>query len=648
MAGLPPIGLHRDLRPLGRGPDTDDVVAAVVELRQRHLQRDRVHRVAGEEIPAAAAGTRAAADRHEVERRADVTEEPVVTLTREDLGAVAEVVDAGHRQRVVVRRRARADVVGRREQPVPDDALALAVEPCDGVLLLCVLQECDRRAVLEPEPPRQVGLAVPVLVGVDHVPGRRRERVPVRSGGGVFTRDVVGDDRHGARLVRAPERVGVGVVRGGVLRDQRGLPVARSLGCRGAPAPRRERHDQRCRGCGRQESECELSHRPVAPFNCVGRHVGPDSHDAPNRFGPMSEYRPMARTFAHLSDEAIVALVARSDEEALAELYDRFGRVAYGLALRVLRDDKLAEDAVQEGFLTAWRNADRFMPERAKASTWILTLVHRRAVDLVRREDRPRPSKTMRGCASNASVCKRHFVSYRTSSGRRSSSPTTAASANQSLRRGSANPSVRSRAGCSRALRACANCWQSPATEKRHGSQRPPRPDRCVRARRPRRRRRARVRGAPFPLRPLPGRAGVAVGGRRCARLRDRGADAAAGAARAHSPAGPARASERRAAPPSLGRARRRRCRGCGVCGDRAGHLGRVAGELPRSSRSRARARSTSPAERWSWGKPATPLSSCSTSSELRPAVRTRLGSARAAHPDAPGSSMVDRTAPCP
>ena len=45
---------------------------------------------------------------------------------------------------------------------------------------------------------------------------------------------------------------------------------------------------------------------------------------------------PMSRTFAHLSDEAVVALVARSDEHALAELYDRFGRVAYGLAYRVL------------------------------------------------------------------------------------------------------------------------------------------------------------------------------------------------------------------------------------------------------------------------------------------------------------------------
>src|SRR5207247_2133955 len=98
----------------------------------------------------------------------------------------------------------------------------------------------------------------------------------------------------------------------------------------------------------------------------------------------------MSRAFAHLSDEAVVALIARSDEQALAELYDRFGRVAYGLALRILRDEALAEDAVQDAFLTAWQRADTFMPERAKASTWLLTLVHRRAVDLVRREERRR------------------------------------------------------------------------------------------------------------------------------------------------------------------------------------------------------------------------------------------------------------------
>jgi RNA polymerase sigma factor (sigma-70 family) len=118
--------------------------------------------------------------------------------------------------------------------------------------------------------------------------------------------------------------------------------------------------------------------------------------------------RRMQRAFAHLSDEAVVALVARSDETALGELYDRFGRVAYGLAFRILRDRSLAEDAVQEGFMTAWRTADRFMPERAKASTWLLTLVHRRAVDLVRREDRRRAEPLGEGYEAAAESSTEH------------------------------------------------------------------------------------------------------------------------------------------------------------------------------------------------------------------------------------------------
>jgi RNA polymerase sigma-70 factor (ECF subfamily) len=96
----------------------------------------------------------------------------------------------------------------------------------------------------------------------------------------------------------------------------------------------------------------------------------------------------MRKQHAHLSDEALVALVSRGDEDALAELYDRVSRIAYGLALRVLRDERYAEDAVQEAFLQVWRRAATFRADRAKASTWILTLVHRRAVDLVRREER--------------------------------------------------------------------------------------------------------------------------------------------------------------------------------------------------------------------------------------------------------------------
>jgi RNA polymerase sigma factor (sigma-70 family) len=98
----------------------------------------------------------------------------------------------------------------------------------------------------------------------------------------------------------------------------------------------------------------------------------------------------MPPPLAHLSDEALLTFVTRSDEAALAELYDRYARVAYGLALRIVRDPSLAQDAVQDAFLAAWRTAAAFDPMRGKVSTWLLTLVHRRAVDVVRREDRRR------------------------------------------------------------------------------------------------------------------------------------------------------------------------------------------------------------------------------------------------------------------
>ena len=88
--------------------------------------------------------------------------------------------------------------------------------------------------------------------------------------------------------------------------------------------------------------------------------------------------------------EALVAEAAAGREQGLAGLYDLYGRRAYGLALRVLRDETLAENAVQDAFLTVWRSAADYRPERGAPSTWILTIVHRRAVDIVRREKRRR------------------------------------------------------------------------------------------------------------------------------------------------------------------------------------------------------------------------------------------------------------------
>jgi RNA polymerase sigma-70 factor (ECF subfamily) len=93
-------------------------------------------------------------------------------------------------------------------------------------------------------------------------------------------------------------------------------------------------------------------------------------------------------TDARRDDPELLAACAGGDERALGSLYDRHGRRAYAVALRVLRDPALAEDAVQEAFLAVWRRAATYDRARGTAATWILTLVHRRAVDLVRRQHR--------------------------------------------------------------------------------------------------------------------------------------------------------------------------------------------------------------------------------------------------------------------
>ena len=93
-------------------------------------------------------------------------------------------------------------------------------------------------------------------------------------------------------------------------------------------------------------------------------------------------------SFAACGDNELMDEIAVGDARALGELYDRLAPDAYGLAFRVLRDRELAEDAVQEAFVSAWRSAARFDGRRGSARAWVLMLVHRRSVDLVQRNER--------------------------------------------------------------------------------------------------------------------------------------------------------------------------------------------------------------------------------------------------------------------
>jgi RNA polymerase sigma-70 factor, ECF subfamily len=80
----------------------------------------------------------------------------------------------------------------------------------------------------------------------------------------------------------------------------------------------------------------------------------------------------------------LLKLSGRGDEAAFARLYDATAARAFGLAVRVVRDPAQAEEVTQEAFLDIWRTSSRFDRARGSAVSWILTLVHRKAVDRVR------------------------------------------------------------------------------------------------------------------------------------------------------------------------------------------------------------------------------------------------------------------------
>jgi RNA polymerase sigma-70 factor (ECF subfamily) len=88
---------------------------------------------------------------------------------------------------------------------------------------------------------------------------------------------------------------------------------------------------------------------------------------------------------AHVeADAAVVARVAEGDAEALRDLYERYGRIVYGLSYRLTRDTQLAEEATQDTFVTLWKRAGAYDPRRAKVTTWLFVIARNRAIELVR------------------------------------------------------------------------------------------------------------------------------------------------------------------------------------------------------------------------------------------------------------------------
>lgn len=103
---------------------------------------------------------------------------------------------------------------------------------------------------------------------------------------------------------------------------------------------------------------------------------------------PPEEPAPPGASGAGVPDTAdlptLLRLAARGDEAAYARFYDATSSRAYGLALRVVRNPAHAQEVTQEAYLEVWRQSARFDTARGSALAWLMTIVHRAAVDRVR------------------------------------------------------------------------------------------------------------------------------------------------------------------------------------------------------------------------------------------------------------------------
>ena len=99
-------------------------------------------------------------------------------------------------------------------------------------------------------------------------------------------------------------------------------------------------------------------------------------------------------------DAALLASVQRGDEGAMASLFDRYSKIVYSVALRVLRDPASAEDVLQEVFMQIWRNPNSFVATRGSLGGWLAVVARNRSIDALRRKRPSDPVEDM-ALASN-------------------------------------------------------------------------------------------------------------------------------------------------------------------------------------------------------------------------------------------------------
>lgn len=84
-------------------------------------------------------------------------------------------------------------------------------------------------------------------------------------------------------------------------------------------------------------------------------------------------------------DGTLLERVRQGDQLAMSEVFDRYGRAVYSVALRILKDTGHAEDVMQEIFFQIWRNSDSFVQGRGSLGAWLVVVARNRAIDMLRR-----------------------------------------------------------------------------------------------------------------------------------------------------------------------------------------------------------------------------------------------------------------------
>jgi len=88
--------------------------------------------------------------------------------------------------------------------------------------------------------------------------------------------------------------------------------------------------------------------------------------------------------YTRLNDEILIHLIARSQENALSELYDRYNRLVYSVALKTLADPARAEEITQDVFVRVWEKAETYRVEQGHVATWLASITRNRAIDVFR------------------------------------------------------------------------------------------------------------------------------------------------------------------------------------------------------------------------------------------------------------------------